>query len=293
MDMQVLRFFLTVAQEGGFTAASEKLHYAQSNLSTRIRLLEEELGEPLFYRNKKGVSLTAKGKLFYEYADRILKLADEAFKAVRDMDVPRGQLSIGSIEATALEDLPDLLAAYHRDYPDVHLSLRTDMNDIFPDLVLKRELDGAFVAEYPPTKELSVVPFKEDELVLVASAAEAASDGEDYLRSAQIITFPGGSIFRRRFELLLASLGIPTFDRLVVFNSLSAMITNISSGLGYGYLPASIVAPYIEQGIMRRLPISDDYSKLQIVFIYRQDHLMDAAFRLFLERLEASGADAT
>ena len=71
------------------------------------------------------------------------------------------------------------------------------------------------------------------------------------------------------------------------------MITNISSGLGYGYLPASIVAPYIEQGIMRRLPISDDYSKLQIVFIYRQDHLMDASFRLFLERLEASGADAT
>lgn len=286
MDIQVLRFFITVAQEGGFTAASETLHYAQSNLSTRIRLLEEELGEPLFYRGKKGAVLTAKGKLFYEYADRILKLSDEAIKAIRDMDTPRGQLSIGAIEAIALRDLPDLLSAYHKAYPEVRLSLRTDMNDRFPDLVMKMELDGAFVAEYPSRKDLNVLPLKEDELMLVASAAETVADQMEYFETTPIITFPSGSIFRRRFELLLASLDISTADRLVEYNSLAAMITNIIAGLGYGYLPRSIVLPYIEQGVMRTLPVRDDYSKMQIAFIYRQDHLMDAAFRLFLMNLE-------
>ena len=172
MDLQVLRFFVTVAQEGGFTAASEKLHYAQSNLSTRIRQMEEELGETLFYRNKRGVTLTAKGELFYEYANRILNMSEEAMTAMRDMDHARGSLMIGSIEATALGDLPSLFAEYHRDYPDVKLSLTTDMNDVFVDKVLNREIDGAFVAESPERKELNELFIRKDKLVFVTSGRE-------------------------------------------------------------------------------------------------------------------------
>ena len=174
MDLQVLRFFVTVAQEGGFTAASEKLHYAQSNLSTRVRQMEEELGETLFYRNKRGVTLTAKGELFYEYANRILNMSDEAVTAMRDMDHARGSLMIGSIEATALGDLPGLFADYHREYPDVKLSLTTDMNDVFVDKVLNREIDGAFVAESPGRKELDEIFIKNEKLVFIASAQESA-----------------------------------------------------------------------------------------------------------------------
>lgn len=67
-------------------------------------------------------------------------------KAVRDTEHARGKLVLGSLEATALGDLPDLLASYHKQYPDVSLSLQTDMNDVFLEQVLNRKLDGAFVA---------------------------------------------------------------------------------------------------------------------------------------------------
>ena len=188
MDLQVLRFFVTVAQEGGFTAASEKLHYAQSNLSTRIRQMEEELGETLFYRNKRGVTLTAKGELFYEYANRILNMSEEAMTAMRDMDHARGSLMIGSIEATALGDLPSLFAEYHRDYPDVKLSLTTDMNDVFVDKVLNREIDGAFVAESPERKELNELFIRKDKLVFVTRAAQSRAchhlSGREYIPQA-------------------------------------------------------------------------------------------------------------
>ena len=59
MDLQTLRFFIAAADTGSFSAAADDLHYAQSNLSNRIKQLEEELGEPLFYRHKRGVSLIA------------------------------------------------------------------------------------------------------------------------------------------------------------------------------------------------------------------------------------------
>ena len=270
MDLQVLRFFVTVAQEGGFTAASEKLHYAQSNLSTRIRQMEEELGETLFYRNKRGVTLTAKGELFYEYANRILNMSEEAMTAMRDMDHARGSLTIGSIEATALGDLPGLFAEYHRDYPDVKLSLTTDMNDVFVDKVLNREIDGAFVAESPERKELNELFIRKDKLVFVTSIQEESSDIWELLKTAPVITFPEGSIFRRRLELLLASRGIISPSQMIVLNSLGAQMVNITSGLGVGYLPESIIGPYAAQGLMKR-------------------HTLDAAFRYFLEKVEKAG----
>lgn len=291
MDLQVLRFFVTVAQEGGFTAASEKLHYAQSNLSTRIRQMEEELGETLFYRNKRGVTLTAKGELFYEYANRILNMSEEAMTAMRDMDHARGSLMIGSIEATALGDLPGLFAEYHRDYPDVKLSLTTDMNDVFVDKVLNREIDGAFVAESPERKELNELFIRKDKLVFVTSIQEESSDIWELLKTAPVITFPEGSIFRRRLELLLASHGIISPSQMIILNSLGAQLVNITSGLGVGYLPESIIGPYVAQGLMKRhtLEDADLFSELDITFIYRKDHIMDAAFRYFLEKVEKAG----
>ena len=97
MDLQTLRFFVAAAETGSFSAAAERMHYAQSNLSSRIKLLEDELGEALFYRSKRGVSLTAKGKVFYDYSTRVLKLSEEAVSVIRDMDYPRGHLSLGSL----------------------------------------------------------------------------------------------------------------------------------------------------------------------------------------------------
>ena len=169
MDLQTLRFFVASADAGSFSAAGEKLRYAQSNLSNRIRQLEEELGEPLFYRYKRGVTLTAKGKVFYDYAQRVLLLTEEAVTVIRDMEHPRGSLKLGSLEATALKHLPSLLSEYHRMYPDVSLSLQTDMNDVFLGQVLSRKIDGAFVSGPVNHPEIEEKYFRSEKLVLVGN----------------------------------------------------------------------------------------------------------------------------
>ena len=286
VDLQTLRFFVASADAGSFSAAAENLHYAQSNLSNRIKQLEEELGEPLFYRHKRGVSLTAKGKVFYDYTLMILTLSDEALTVIRDMDHARGKLMLGSLEATALHDLPELLAAYHRQYPDVSLSLQTDMNDVFLDQVLTRKLDGAFVSGPVSHPNIEEQFFKTDELILVGSGATGNEDPEEMLAKAPLITFPEGSAFRRSLELLLSSQSLSYMDRITVLNSLGAMITNICAGIGCGYLPRSIVESYIEKGLMVEYPLDNPFSKLDVVFIYRKDHVRDAAFRCFLEQIK-------
>ena len=287
MDLQTLRFFKEIADTGSFTAASENLHYAQSNLSTQIMHLEEELGSKLFYRNKRGVTLTSKGITFYEYASRILQLTEESVSVMHDTDHPRGSLTIGSIEAPALSDLPRLLGRYHMKYPEVKLSLQTDMNDVFPPLVLNHKLDGAFIVGPAAHPLLNDILLKKDNLILVGNSFGDSEDSERILRDRNLITFTEGSAFRKRMELLLMSKSILYTNRLTVFNSLGAMISNIIAGLGYGYLPRSIAQNYINLNLMKEYPMDDPYSEIDVVFIYHKEHIMDAAFRLFLETLEA------
>lgn len=290
MDLQSLRFFKTIADTRSFTAASEELHYAQSNLSTQIMKLEKELGAKLFYRNKRGVELTQDGLLFYYYVNSILKMTEEAKLALGDKDKARGTLKIGSIEATALKDLPSLFRDYHLNYPEVQLSLLTDMNDVFPESVLTHKLEGAFISNPVIHPELESIFFKGEQLILVGSSCEPPCTADEILNKKSLITFPEGSAFRQRLELLLASRSIHYSDRLTTINSLAAMIANITAGLGFGYLPKSIAQEYITSGLMIEYAVDDPYSEFDVVFIYRKDHIMNAAFRYFLEMLSTHSA---
>lgn len=287
MDFQSMRFFVTTADMGSFSAAAEELSYAQSNLSSRVKQLEAELGEPLFYRHRKGVTLTVKGKLFYDYAVRLLRLSEEAVNMVKNMDEPKGEIKIGSLEAMVLDDLPELLSTYHGMYSEVKLSLHTDMNAKLGELVLDRELDGAFIAGPTQNAELMEVPFCTKHLVLVGSSKGEAVPVETILAEAPIITFPEGSVFRNHLELLLASRSLTFHNRIHEMNSLSANIANICAGIGYGYLPRNVVSSYIAQALMREYKVYDPYSELNVVFVYRRDRIKDAAFLRFLETLQA------
>src|SRR5438046_10452760 len=96
MDLSDLRIFSAVVREGGVTRAAERLHRVQSNVTTRIRQLEEDLGAALFIREGKRLHLAPAGQVLIDYADRLLALADEARAAVQDRR-PRGLVRLRPI----------------------------------------------------------------------------------------------------------------------------------------------------------------------------------------------------
>src|SRR5215469_1409479 len=146
MDLSGLHVFRTVVREGGVTRAAERLHRVQSNVTTRIRGLEEDLGVALFIREGKRLHLAPAGQMLLDYADRLLALADEARIAVQDPR-PRGVFRLGAMESTAAVRLPGPLNEYHRLYPDVTLELRTGNPPTLAAAILNGELDAALVAE--------------------------------------------------------------------------------------------------------------------------------------------------
>ena len=145
MELQTLRFFRTVAEEGSYSAAAEKLNYAQSNLSSRIIQLEKECGAPLFHRHKSGVTLTERGSLLLDYAVRILDLSHEMEKAVSDGGITSGTLTIGSMESMASSTLPEILAEYHKHFTNTEIIVRTGTTAALLKALERHEIDGAFL----------------------------------------------------------------------------------------------------------------------------------------------------
>jgi DNA-binding transcriptional LysR family regulator len=176
MDASELRIFEAVARLGGMGRAAAELNTVQSNVTARIRLLEDQLGVALFERYARGVSLTAAGRRLLPYAGRVARLLDETRRAARDDGTPRGRLLLGSLETTAGLRLSPVLAAFAAAHPAVDLSLRTGTTCELIEEVLADRLEGAFVCGPVDHPELVAETVFEEELAVLTAPGVASLD---------------------------------------------------------------------------------------------------------------------
>jgi DNA-binding transcriptional LysR family regulator len=170
--------FVTVAEERNFTRAAARLYLAQSGLSATIRSLERELNAPLFARTTRHVELTAVGAALLGEARATLAAARAAADAVSAVEgLRRGTLTLGIIQASALFDLPRLLARYRRAYPGIELRLQHASSEDLGRLLGEHRLDVIFRAgSGESSPDLVSIMLAHSPLVVVCSAESALAD---------------------------------------------------------------------------------------------------------------------
>ncbi|MGN7167565.1 LysR family transcriptional regulator [Paenibacillus cellulositrophicus] len=288
MESGDLRIFRAVAEEGSITRAAQRLQYVPSNVTGRIRQLEEGLQTPLFIRSNRGMELTPAGERLLGYARQILNLLDEAEKSVQAEDAPRGPLRIGAIESAAAAHLPGRLAAYYARYPHVSLSLATGNSRVLMQQVLDRELDGAFVYGPVPHSQLEQIPSYDEELVLLSEAGAASL--QEQLQKPMLI-LSTGCTHRSRVERLLAEAGVQN-PQIMEFGSLEAVLGGVASGLGVALLPRSNTVQIPNGKNIEALTLPESYREVVVYFIYRRDVPLSSALRAFLEPEKYAGPSA-
>jgi DNA-binding transcriptional LysR family regulator len=170
MDLVQLEHFLAVAEERTFTRAAERVFRTQPALSQSIKKLETELGAPLFMRDNGDVSLTEAGKLLEHYAQRMLKLRDEAARSIAQLqNLEIGTLSIAAHESAALYLLPNAILHFLQLFPDVKVSVKRARLDEIPRMVLNREIQLGFLKDAPAFQELESIDVHADRMALIAS----------------------------------------------------------------------------------------------------------------------------
>jgi len=167
MTLEDLRVFVTVAAERSFSRAARKLRRTQPAVSQAIRRLEGAAGERLIDRSSRDGTLTDAGELLLDYGTRLLRLVDEAGRAVSDLrHVRQGRIMIGANEGSVHALLP-LLAAFQQQHPDVLVDVRRVPSRQMVQEVLLRTVDFGVLTFNPPDRDLVSVVVGTDELVLL------------------------------------------------------------------------------------------------------------------------------
>lgn len=240
MDLSDLRIFKTVAEAGGIVKAAGRLHRVQSNVTTRIKQLEASIGVPLFVREKQRLYLSPQGHVLLEYADKLLRLADEAKGAV-SMGAPRGTLRLGALESTSASRLPAILSEFHLRCPEVSVELKTGTNDFLAAAVADRRLDAAFIAEPPARKELSFAPLFHEHLVVITALTHRPVNRSVDVAGESVIAFPHGCAYRRIVERWLGPQTLASV-RVLELSSYHAIVACVASGTGIAIVPESVLA---------------------------------------------------
>ncbi|HYB42273.1 MAG TPA: LysR substrate-binding domain-containing protein [Candidatus Methylomirabilis sp.] len=291
MDLAALEIFKTVAEQGGITRAALRLHRVPSNVTTRVRQLEEGLGVKLFLRGNRRIVLSPEGKRLLGYADRLLHLSSEAEAALRDGS-PAGVLQIGALESTAATRLPPILARYHRSHPAVRLELVTGTTGALVAKVVRHEIEAAFVAEPFAADELDGDPVFCEDLVLIAPRGSQQIKSPREIGRATLIAFPVGCSYRRRLEAWLGAARVVP-ERVMEFASYHAIVACVAAGAGIAIVPRSVIrlsnaAPEIA---IRALPAA--VAKARTFFVWRRGHRSVALDAMRWEVRRAARRSAT
>lgn len=284
MEVSELNLFATIARYGNITKAAQRLNTVQSNVTTRLRLLEQELGVPLFQRHHHGVTLTRAGHDLLPFAHQVAALIQKAKDTVSN-GKSHGVLRLGCMETTAAARMPSLLKAYTASHRNVDIAVETGTTRNLIQAVLEYRLDGAFVAGPVEHDELQTTLSFVEELVLVSapqnrSLETALKEGSIH----KLFVFRVGCSYRERLERFLGARGINLINQLE-FGTLEGIVGCVSAGLGITMLPLSVVEPYVRRKEVAVHRISAEDARSETVFITRRNTLRSLALEEFIRTL--------
>jgi DNA-binding transcriptional LysR family regulator len=292
MDLGELQVFLTVAREGSFSRAAERLYRTQPAVSLAIRKLEADLGQPLFVRGARPVRLTDAGNLLREYAERLINLRDEVKKGLAELEgLERGELSLG-VNESSIHALLSALAKFRQLHPGVQIRVHRMFSRDIPHEVLNYRLDVGAISYVPRDPQLQAVEILKDELTLVVppkhplarrrevEVSELAQ--EDFV--AHIVESP----FRRRVIELFAR-NRTTLNMPIEMPTIESIKRFVQMGMGVAIVPRMCAAWEIDHGWMKEVKVRGLNMPRHVYLVFRRGaRLPHAASELvkILEREE-------
>ncbi len=261
MEMAQLRTFRAVAETLNFTRAAERLHLTQSAVSHQIKALEEELGEPLFIRAKRGVKLSQAGKTALEYVERILDDAEALRERVSGRErSPMGRVRVAAATQAFVHLFAPLFESFMDSHSGIDLAFRTTVSteQTVAD-ILNGAADVGFASLAVSSPNLQVTKLFEDELALVVSsehrlAKRRAATVSD-IQGEKLILFERGASIRRATDLFFDQIGMRP-DLALESNDTYFIKRMVERGVGISLLPVWSVRDEVKAGKLAQLQIS-------------------------------------
>ncbi|MCU1258995.1 MAG: cmpR 2 [Bryobacterales bacterium] len=263
MDLRQLEMFRAVVENSSFTVAGERLHVAQSAISRKVRLLEEELGEKLFKRANKRIFLTPAGETMMRYTNRVFQELHNAVVEISDAaGMKRGMLRIGSGMTACMYLLPPVIEELQKRFPHIDIQVITGTAEKLISQIRNSQIDVGVLTLPIGSQDLEVTPFTKEEMVLVASPRNRRLAKRRTVRAAELANFP--MIFFSR-GTSTRSLVDQYFERLGIAPEIAMESENVATikplvriNLGVSLLPLPCVIAEARRGELHYMRIRDE-----------------------------------
>jgi DNA-binding transcriptional LysR family regulator len=285
MDISQLEVFLSVAQERSFSRAAESLHRTQPAVSQAVRRLEAELGEPLFDRSSKDGTLTAAGKVLFDFAQQMINLRQHAHIAIRELrDLHRGKLTLSANEYTVMGLLP-LVPTFRARHPHIKIEVKRSLASRIPSEILGRDAEIGVVTFKPNDASINAIPVITDELALiVAPDHPLAGRGIVSVKELGAETFIAHNVpspyrerviktFEKHRTPLNISMEMPTLE---------AIKRMVEDRMGVALVPRLTAQTEIERGLLVGLTVKEMRLERKLHLIYRKGSSLSHAAKAFL-----------
>ena len=291
MTIRQLEVFLAVGQAKSFSRAAERIHLSQPTLSEHMRELEAELGVRLFVRHPRSVSLTEAGRVFGDYATRVVATLAAGRQALAELDgLQRGSLVVGASTTPGTYVLPALIARFRDAYPGITVALRIANSRIVEERVRDGEVDVAVIGGHMlGPGERCVAAGIVDELQLIAAVKQpiGATISRAKLARQPLLIREEGSATRQVMERALREAGI-TVQPAMELDHTETIKRAVMAGLGIAFVSRYAIADEVRAKRLR--VVAADKLKIRRHFhvIHDERRPLSASARAFVGFLEKS-----
>lgn len=289
MEFRNLATFVRVAELRSFSKAAKQLGYSQSAVSMQISQLETELDTSLFDRIGKTIALTPQGSRFYEYAQNILHMAEDAKNLIRDSAAISGQLRIAMAESISMSLFPGVLSRFCAKYPDVQLTVQSGTaQDMFKALA-QNDVDLMYHLDNQIYRSDLVIPLIRPVPVIFVASREHPLAGKqnipirECLKYRFILTEKGMS-YRMHLDNQLAQMDLDIEPFLEIGNT-DVIVKLLLQNMGISFLPEFVVRETLESGELVKLDVRDVQVQLSRQLICHKGKWITPAMQAMIDML--------
>jgi DNA-binding transcriptional LysR family regulator len=291
ITLQQMEALIALVEEGSFSRAAKKMHLTQPALTKNIRNAEDYAGARLVNRSSAGISLTAEGKIIYDYARHMVKLREEAREKIISLSNNVGgniYISASTIPATYI--LPRTLSTFRKSHPEILIYIKAADSEEAMNMVLENEVEIGIIGKKPQNKKLIAQALWKDHLVLVVPKSHPWSKKKSIvlkeLMAEPFIVREKGSATRGFLESYLKeakSVNLSQFNICAEMGSSEAVKEAIIAGLGVSIISVHAVARELAQGTLLEIPIYGCRMERNFYLIYKRQFDFRSAHKIFIE----------
>src|SRR5262245_35410424 len=293
ISSNLLRTFLAVSEHGNFSLAAAALRKSQSNVSTQIAQLEDQIGVKLFHRDKRPFRLTEAGTTFLQFAREVTNKIRDVDRKLKDVGSgTAGEVRIGATDSIAAYLLPKIIARLLRNHPKITIYVVTEIARRLFEFVREGEVDFALTLPDNPPRDLLIKPLVEESFCFVASPkhplAHSTIVSKDQLRNVAFVAGQRGTGHDTMVQRVLDRAGISDYEIAVRISTYEGVKRLLYEGVGLTVLPVFAVRDEIKEKKLVRLKAKGIDLGTTLFLVKRLDYPSTPAVSLAEHFIETS-----